>query len=343
MKGGPATIKDIAKSLGISFSTVSRALRNHPDVNKETREAVQKLADKLNYSPNVLALNFKTNKTNTLGVIIPGFIIHFYASAISGIQNEAARAGYNVIICQSDESYETEKKNVEVLLKSRVDGFIVSVSKNTEDYEHFKQLEKKGAPLVFFNRVCPDIDTTKVVVDDYRGAFKAVEHLIEGGCTRIAHIAGPPNLMICKNRLNGYLDALKQYNLPIDESLIAECDFSLEQGKAATLKLLEGNRPDGIFVVNDGAAFGCLQVLKEQQVAIPNEIAVVGFTNEPLCDLIEPSLTTVSQPTYEIGQVAAQLLLQRIQEGIENFVPQTRVLDAELIIRNSTRKNITPA
>lgn len=337
MKSGEATIKDIARKLGISVSTVSRAIRNFPDVNKQTREAVQELATQLNYTPNVIAKNLKSNKTNTIGVIIPGFIIHFYASAISGIQNEASKAGYNIVICQSNESYETEIKNVEAMLNSRVDGFIISVSKNTNDFEHFRQLEKRGLPMVFFNRICPEIKTSRVLVDDYGGAFNGVEHLIKGGCRKIAHISGPPSLNISQERLRGYLDALKKHNLETKEELIAECDFSLEGGILATKQLLSKNKPDGIFVVNDAAAFGCIKLLKEKNISIPDEISVIGFTNEPLGELIEPSLTTISQPTYEIGRVAAQLLLKRVQDGVNN-IPQTIILDTELVIRNSTRK-----
>jgi DNA-binding LacI/PurR family transcriptional regulator len=338
MKTGEITIKDIARKLGISVSTVSRAMRNLPDVNKQTREAVHELAAQLNYTPNLIAKNLKTNKTNTIGVIIPGFIMHYYASAISGIQNEASKAGYNIIIGQSDESYETEMRNVETMVKSRVDGFIVSVSKETKNFQHFVELERRGLPLVFFNRVCPEIHTSRVIVDDYKGAFKAVEYLVQTGCKKIAHIAGPSNLLVSRNRLNGYLDVLKKFNLEICNDLIAECDFSVESGRTATEKLLERCQPDAIFVVNDAAAFGCLQILKGRKIRIPDDISVVGFTNEPLSDLIEPTLTTVSQPSYEIGRSAAQLFLRRVEEGIHNFSPQTVMLNTELIIRNSTRK-----
>lgn len=338
MKERPVTIKDIAKELNISVSTVSRALRGLPDVNADTRKAVEFLARKLDYHPNAVALSLVKSKTYTVGVIIPNFIIHFYSSAIGGIQDVLSEAGYNIMICQSNEKYFTEVKNVQTLISSRVDGLIVSQSKETEDLAHFKSVIDKEIPLVSFNRTLDGLSASKVAVDDYQGAFIAVDYLIRTGCRRVAHVAGPQNLQLSQNRFRGYLDALAKHQIAVDEAYIKYCDFSIESGRKSMRELLLlPDMPDAVFVVSDHAAYGVIAELKDRRINIPNEVSVVGFTDEPFSSLIDPALTTVAQPTYEIGKATAKLFLQQL-ENPDEFKPETRMLKTELRIRDSTRR-----
>jgi DNA-binding LacI/PurR family transcriptional regulator len=338
MKNRQATIRDIAIKLQISISTVSRALRNAADVNPETKKAVLSLAHELNYEPNRVAQSLRSKRTKTLGVVVPEINLHFFSSAISGIQEYSSRYNYGVMICQSLESVETEKSNLHMLLSNRVDGLLVSLSSETDSYDHLRTLIEKKIPLVLFDRICTEVDTTKVVVDDYNGAFKAVEHLIITGCRSIAFVGGPKHLYICKERLKGYTDALLKYNMPVSGELILHCTHLSKDPVHAMHQLLKQNeKPDAIFAMNDPIAIIIMQVLKEKGISIPEEMSVIGFTNEPVSQFIEPSLTTVSQPSYEMGQVAAQLFLEQLEN--KEAVPfVTKVLPTELIIRNSTRK-----
>ncbi len=337
MNSGQITIKDLARKLNLSTSTISRALRGLPDVNPATKRKVRKLAEELNYEPNSVALSLVTKRTHIVGIIIPGFIIHFYSSAISAIQEALTESGYNVMICQSGERYQTEINNIHTLLSSRVDGIICSLSRETQDISHLKQIQQKGIPLIMFNRVSKELNVSKVQVNDYGGARDAVEHLVDQGYKRIAHIAGPSTLQISTNRLNGYLDILKKHGLPVEEELIVRSDFTMESGIQCTRKLLSlPEPPDAIFVVCDSAAFGAMKIIKEMGLQIPNDVGIVGFTNEPLAELIDPSLTTVSQPTYEIGQTTAQLFLEQIRLEPEDRFPETRILKSELIVRKSS-------
>jgi DNA-binding LacI/PurR family transcriptional regulator len=337
MKSDEATIKDIGKMLGISTSTVSRALRGKPDVNPETKRAVREMAEKLNYKPNLVALSLVKRQTRTIGVLIPSFKTSFYSEAISGIQEVAMNAGYHIMICQTNESFESEKRYLEIMLSNRVDGFIASITRETDNMEHFESLVKKKIPLVLFNRV-GNLDVPKVIVDDFEGAYKATKHLIDIGCEKIAHIAGPDSLLISKNRLRGFLAAMKDANKKIYENLVVYSNFSLESGMECTRELLQkNNRPDGIFAICDSAAFGCIHVIKKSGLKVPHDVAVVGFTNEPMAEIIEPSLTSIAQPVNRIGQTAAKMFIAMIEEG-EAFVPETRVLKTELIVRDSTRR-----
>lgn len=341
MKGSQATIKDIARQLNISVATVSRALRNLPDVSPQTRKSVLDIAQKLDYQPNSIALSLLKKKTNVVGIVVPDIAVPFFASAISGIQEVLFKSGYHLMICQSNECYQTEITNVQALLASRVEGLIMSLSKETIDHEIFRSLFKKGTPIVFFDRVCEDIDTYKVVVDDYQGAFMAVEHLISVGCRRIAHLAGQPTLSISRNRLNGYLDALKKHNLPIDPELIMYSGFIKENVIVATRQLVNMPcRPDGIFMVTDPVAIQAMVVIKEIGLRIPEDIAVVGFGNEIFTSIFEPSLTTVAQYPNEMGKAAAQLFLNQLKNfsNKHTFAPTTQVIKTKLIIRNSTAR-----
>lgn len=337
MQNRPVTIKDIARRLNISVSTVSRALRGASDIKPETKEAVVGLAAELDYQPNSIALSLVKSKTNIVGVIIPDITIPFFASAISGIQEVASEAGFNVMICQSNESEQTEINNAQAFLSSRVAGFIVSVSGQTKNFDHFKAIQRRGVPLVFFDRVPEVIEASKVLVDDYDGAFKVVEHLINMGCRRIAHLAGPDLLKVTQNRLNGYLDALRRHNLPVEPELIIAADFNRRRAYEGTLQLLNLPKlPDAIFAISDRVAIGAIMALKEKKLRIPEDVAVVGFGNEATSAILDPPLTTVMQYPYEMGKIAAQLFLEQLNTEPELYVPQTKVLATQLIINKSS-------
>ncbi len=341
MKKHQITIKDIAKKLNISPSTVSRALKDHPDINLETREAVKEMARKYNYRPNKIALSLLQNQSKTIGVIIPEIIHHFFSSVISGIEDIFYEQNYNIIICQSQESYKREIKNVQTLLSSHIDGILMSISKETQKLDHIKNIQEVGLPLVFFDRIAEEISTDKVIVDDFGGGYKATEHLIRIGCKRIAHLYGPLNLLIGRNRFNGYKKALEDYNKPFDPELTVFCD-SYEKALSEIKKLLElPQPPDGIFAVNDLTAMGAMKMIKDMGYQIPQDISVVGFTNWLISRFADPALTTIDQKGYLMGTEAAQLLLNRINnEGnAQDDQPITKLLDSELIIRDSTRSS----
>lgn len=343
MKYVQVTIKDIARELGISPSTVSRALKDHPDISPETKKAVNELADKLNYQPNIVALNLRQSKTNTLGVIIPEIVHFFFSTVISGIEDVAYSAGYNVILTQSNESVEREKIDLKALFNSRVDGMLMSISRETTSFDHIESILSKGMPIVFFDRVYDNPQLSKVLVDDFEGAKEATLHLIEQGCKRIAHLEGPPHLAISTQRLDGYLEALKQHKIAINKELIIACPLgSIEEGKVATEKLLRlKTQPDAIFASNDLAAMGSMQAIKEKGLKIPNDVAVVGFSNWFFSAMMEPPLTSVDQPGFEMGQEAARLLIRHIEikgkDDVE-ITPETKILKTRLIIRASSLK-----
>lgn len=338
MNSDQYTIKDIAKHLNISASTVSRALRDLPDVKPATMKAVKQLAKEWNYQPNLIAQGLVKKRSYNIGVIIPDFMIHFYAEALSGIYKVANESGYNVMVCQTDETYENELKSLRTLVSSRVDGLLVAISKETDNFNHLNSLNLKKTPLVVFNRVSNDIAASKVVFDDLESGYKATQHLIDCGCKYIVHISGPMNLQLSIDRRDGYKNALRKYKIEIDEELIVSCDFSLKGGKEAMEKILQTNkRFDGVFTVCDAAAYGAMTVLKNRGRKIPEDVSIIGFTNEPFAELIEPSLSTISQPSYEIGETATHLLLKHIENKHE-FISETRIIETELIERNSSKK-----
>jgi len=333
----PATIKDLAKELNLSASTVSRALRDHPDISPLTKKRVISLANKLDYHPDSIAQSLQTQKTKTIGVIVPEIKQPFFASVINGIEELAYSAGYTIIVCQSNETYDREVLYTRTLVSHRVAGLLVSLSQTTQNLDHFKALQRRGVPIVFFDRVNDDIEASKVVVDDYNGAFAAADHLIKSGYKRIAHLAGPKNLSICKYRLKGYKDALKLGNRPYNEELVVYGGLDDTDGVVGFQKLLSLEiLPDAVFAVNDPVATGAFLTIKEHGLKIPDDIALVGFSNTNVSSLLDPPLTTVEQPTYEIGKTAVQLLLAQINNSEENFVPQFEVLKTHLIIRGST-------
>lgn len=332
-----ATILDIARALNISKSTVSRALQGHKDIKEETRVAVLGMASQLDYQPNLLAKSLVRSKTFTIGIIVPEFMNSFFPTVIIGAQEIASAAGYTVMICQSQESVQTEIANTRALLASRVDGVLISMTRETEDFEHFRVFGRHGIPVVFFNRVCDSIESSRVYVNDYEGAFSAVEHLIEMGYRRIAHLGGPPNLQLSQNRLNGYTDALKKHGLPVQPELIIPHDLQPENARLSAARLLDlPERPDAIFCVNDPAAIQALLHAKERGVHVPGELGIVGFSDDPISSIIDPKLTTVRQPVGDMGKIAMQMLLQQVEKGIGNYVPENTTLPTHLVVRESS-------
>lgn len=328
------TIKDIARELGISPSTVSRALKDHPDISKATRDAVNELAERWNYRPNPIALSLKSGSSKTIGVIIPDVVHFFFSTVISGIEDVVYQRDYNMILCQSNEMWEHEVKNIRTLLSSRVDGILASVAKSTTNFDHYRSIIEKNIPLVFFDRVAEEIETDKVVIDDEAGAYKAVIHLLRSGKKRIVHLAGPPQLAIARNRLSGYLKAMKEYRLTPSGEDIVKCD-DIECAEITVPRLLMRKpMPDAFFAVNDLTAAQTLMIVKRHGLKVPGDIAVVGFTNSQIATLTDPGLTSVDQKGYEMGQMAAKLLLDRIENHRAPL--QTKVITSELVIRGSS-------
>jgi len=328
------TIKDIAKELGISKSTVSRVLQNAYDVNPETRQRVLDKMQQLHYRPNMLARNLKKKNTNTIGVNIPAFDTPFYSLAISGIQNEAARQGFNIITCQSNEDFETELKNIETLLASQVDGLLISISRTTRNVKHLLELQRNNIPVVLFNRVAGLMDFSKVFVNDLDGAYKMVNYLIEKGHKNIAHIAGPGTLSLSKKRIEGYRKSLEEHGIPFNKDLVIEGDFSFHDGARCANELLDnGVEMDAVFCVCDSMAMGCMRALKSRGYKIPDDIAVAGFTNDPAAEFVDPGLTTIAQPSYQIGVEAAALLIKKIKKPATPR--QDVMLETELVVRGS--------
>lgn len=340
MKTRPVTITDIAKVLNLAPSTVSRALHNSPSIGVKTKRAVVGLAKKLDYQPNLLAISLLTKKTKTIGLIVPEITSYFFATAINGIQDVLGPQGYRLLISQSNESFEEEKKILEALSHVRVDGILISPSITTSDYGHLERLKSAGMPLVIFDRDCQGFEGDKVLVDDYDGAFQAVEYLIKTGCKRIAHIVGPTGLSISKSRLNGYLDALKQNNIPINPDLIVTSKgFTSECGEEVVIKLLDLEvPPDAIFVINDQVAIGAMLVIRNKGFVIPDDISVIGFDDEPYCAYFNPSLSSVWQPIYGMGMLSAKILLNHCEEKPNLNLNRREIFKPELMLRDSTKK-----
>jgi LacI family transcriptional regulator len=330
------TIKDIAEKLGISVSTVSRALKDHPDISLKTRQAVKELAKLLGYKPNLIALNLKHSKTNTIGLIVPEVEHHFFSKIINGIEEVAYENNYNVLVVQSNESYMREVLNTQTLIANRVDGVLVSFSKETQDYSHFQQMVDYEIPMVFFDRTIENFHADGVVVDDYSGAFNAVNHLISKGCRRIAIYSSPQHMLIGKNRFEGYKDALAKHGLKFNKNLVYACDTFDSAMKISRSVLKKQDRPDGIFAVNDLTAIGVMKVAKHLGIRVPEDLKIVGFENSRSSTICEPELTSVDQFGYNLGKKSAELLLKRIKEGNYDYEPISLKLKTELIVRGSS-------
>ncbi|RTQ51660.1 LacI family transcriptional regulator [Hymenobacter gummosus] len=331
------SIADLAAELGLAISTVSRALNNAPDVSGATKAQVWALAEKWNYQPNSLAASLRRGRSNMLGVIVPHINGAFFPAVVHGIENGASQAGLNVLICQSNEDARQEQKHVEALLKAQVDGILVSASNTTEDLAHFERIRAQGTPLVFFDRMPALPQACGVVVDDYRGAYQVMEHLIGQGCRRIAHLAGPPHLNTTAERLRAYREALLAHGLPFDEQLVVPLDNSTTDAGAAAMRRLLGlyQPPDAVFSAYDFPAGGALQLLEERGIRVPQDVALVGFSNEPFTTMVRPRLSSVDQRGVLMGEAAVQLFLQLLKRT-ELFSGRRIVLKPQLVVRESS-------
>ena len=333
----PATIKDIAQRLNISISTVSRALRNASDINPETKQAVLLLSEELDYQPSKLALSLRQKQTHTIGVIVPN-LDYVLSTMIRGIDEVALEAGYTVMVCQSNESFGREVLNTRRLLDSLVDGFIISVSSETKIFDHFKKVQDRGLPMVVFDRVTPALVAPSVRLDNEEGGFLATEHLLEQGYKRIAILAGPANLGVSNSRMDGYLKALRKHKVKRDDSLIIHCDFNQDYAYYATQELLSmKKRPDAVFTISDRMAIGAMLAIKNKGLSMPDDIGLVGFNNEPMVSLVTPAISSVYQPSFELGKVAAKLFIEAMHTK-EEMVRVEEVLKPKLYIRESSRR-----
>jgi LacI family transcriptional regulator len=335
------TLMDIARELNITAATVSRALNDHPAIKEATKKMVRETAEKLQYQPNKIASSLRSGKSNIIGVIIPSAEINFFGSVVHGIEKIANENHYNVLIYQTNEMYEYEKKGVQTFLQSQVDGVLASISKESINLDHYNEIKKRGVPLILFDRAVDTLGVSSVVVDDYAGAFAATKHLIMQGCRRIAHIGGQQHVSIFNQRLKGYIDALNVHNIAVDDDLIVFGKVSIESGRDWMKKLLALPKiPDGLFAVEDFTALGAMQAIKSAGIKIPDEIALIGFANERFGEYITPSLSTVNQQTVQMGEEAAKLFFDaQEKKGEANASPFKLVLQPELICRQSSQKN----
>lgn len=340
MKFDNVTIKDIAKALNLSTSTVSRALRGSYEISTETKKQVLEYAEKINYRPNPIALSLKERRTRAIGVVVSEIANNYFSQAINGIESIAYNRGYHVIITQSHESSEREKVNIQHLASRGVDGLLISLSSETVDMAHIKELHEKGLPIVFFDRISDEIETHKVTANNYLGAFHATEHLIYQGYKRIAHITSSPHLSITRERLEGYREALAKHKIPFQESMVRYCPHGgmiVEEIEESVNSLFKGKtKPDAIFTAGDRITTVCFAVLKRMKQK--KEVGFTGFTNTQLGDLFSPSLTVIRQPAFEIGQTATEFLIQIIESKRPVTEFENKVLETELIIRESSIK-----
>ncbi|MBQ9186606.1 MAG: LacI family DNA-binding transcriptional regulator [Prevotella sp.] len=336
----PLTMKDIAREFGISVATVSRALKDSPRISAERRAAIQQYAKEHNFTPNMIAESLRFSRVQPLkviGVIIPEFTHFYFMSVLAGIEEEAAARGYRVMVAQSDERYEREVKICQSFNENKVCGVIVSQAKDTRKYNHFQQLLDNGVPLVFYDRICTGINASRVVVDDYMGAFNAVSYLIETGCRRIAYYGAPMNLEIAKNRFNGYKDALLKHGLKFDPSLTFICDNRTDAETITPEVLKAEKRPTGFFAVNDDTAIGILYTAKRLGFKVPEDISICGFTNGQRAVACDPMLTTVEQRGKRVGEEAASILMDQVEGHIDPNKVVKRVIRTRLIVRGTTR------
>ena len=335
------TIYDIAKYLDISATTVSRGLKDHPAINKNTRKKIFEAAKRLGYRSNTFASSLRSKKTSTIGVIVPRLNSYFMSSALAGMEDAASRENYNLIISQSLENAEKEVANAHTMFNKRVDGLLVSLAYDTENIHHFDPFFKKGIPVVFFDRIYPHIDSTSIVIDNYRAAYDVTKHLIQQGCKKIMHLGGNLLRNVYLDRLNGYKQALRDHNITVDEKkMVYISKLSEEAGvKAAEIILKMSSKPDAVFAANDTAAVYCMMKLKEAGIRIPNDIAFAGFNNDPISKIIEPNLTTVSYSGYAIGEAAVTTLINHLNGVSSIKTTNSIILRSDLIIRGSSLKN----
>jgi LacI family transcriptional regulator len=330
------TIYDIAEALNVSPATVSRGLKDHPGIRKETKRKIVDTARKMGYQHNTFASNLRKKRTNTIGVIVPRLNSYFMSTVIAGMEKVANENGYNLIISQSQESCKREIAGVNTMYNSRIDGLLVSLAYDTVDCDHFESLLKKNIPLIFFDRIIEHPGCTSVVIDNRRAGYDATRHLLDQGCKRILHIAGSLNRNVYADRLEGYKHALAERGIEFNSSLVISNNLSDQSGADAARELLNMNpRPDGVFASNDTSAVACMRELKQVGIKIPMDVAFVGFNNDPISKVIEPNLTTINYPGQEIGEVAADTLINQLRHGHSSNL-DTIVLRHELIVRQSS-------
>jgi LacI family transcriptional regulator len=334
------TIHDIAAKLNMSASTVSRALSNYSRISKPTRDLVQQTAREMNYRPNQLASNLRRGKGKLIGVIIPRIDRHFFSHAIAGMETITNPAGYSLMICQTNEDYENEKKSLQTLINNRVDGVIISLASGTKKAKHFEAAISEGISLVFFDRVMDQLDTDRVLNDNFSGAYELTKHLIEQGYRNIIHFAGPQHLNVYSDRYKGYLKAMNEAGIEVStDMLIPDC-LTRDKGESIAQKLLsDGHLPDAIFSASDYSALGALLILKKSGIKVPAELGIAGFANEPFTEFVEPPMTTLEQFSQQIGQSAARMLIDRLESIEGKKFTSTMSFKPKLIIRESTLRN----
>ena len=336
----PLTMKDIAAHFGISVATVSRALKDSPRISVERRAAIQQYAREHNFTPNMIAESLRHSRIQpmkVIGVIIPEFAHYYFSSILSGIEEEASAHGYRIMVAQSNEQYEREVKICKSFYENKVCGIIVSQAKDTHRYDHFQQLIDTGIPLVFYDRICTGVNASRVVVDDYMGAFNAVSHLIETGCNRIAYYGSAMTLEISKNRYNGYKDALLKHGIQPDPELVRLCDNRTDAESITPEMLNSSAPPNGFFAVNDDTAIGILYTAKRMGFRVPEDISICGFTNGQRAVACDPMLTTVEQRGTKVGEEAADILIGHVEGTIPPGKIERRIIRTRLIIRGTTR------
>ena len=333
-------MKDIAREFGISVATVSRALKDSPRISAERRAAIQQYAREHNFTPNVIAESLRHSRVKPqklIGVIIPSIVHYYFASVLSGIEEEASSRGYRILVATSQESYEREVRICQSFYENKVCGIIVSQAKDTQKYDHFQRLIDEGVPLVFYDRICTGVNASRVVVDDYMGAFNAVSYLIQTGCKRIGFYGSAMTLEISKNRFNGYKDALLKHGLPYDESITRVCDNRAD-AEAVTPELLQQSTPpDGFFAINDDTAIGIMYTAKRMGFKVPQDISICGFTNGYRAVACDPMLTTVEQRGKQVGEEAANILIGHVEGIIPMDKAERRIVRTRLVIRGTTK------
>lgn len=335
-----STIKDIAAVLGLTPSAVSKALNDHPRISDKTKMAVKEAAIQLDYQPNYLSSALRKGKSNLVGVIIPRVNSHFFSSVVENIEKVLNLNGYNIIMTQSNELYAKECQEIDTLLKIQVDGIIASMANETTDLEYYQKIKSKGTELVLFDRGEEELNVDYVGIDDYKSSHLVIDHLVSQNCKRIAHIAGFKHIRIYKERIRGYKDALEKSGLAVQENWIIESNLRLEDGRRIMQQLLDSpERPDAVYVAGDIAALGALQVLLENNIKIPEEMALIGFSDEPFTSLTQPSISTVNQHSDQIGKLAAEAFLERINNPKKKTINRI-ILEPELIIRQSSNRNL---
>lgn len=336
-----ATLKQIAKELNVSVSTVSKALNDSPEISEQTKIKIKEYAKLKNYKPNVIGLNLKNRKTKTIGVIIPNILNSFFAKVFSGIEKVADKKGYNVITCISNESLEKEIHTLEMLSNGTIDGFILSVSEEAQklqEYNHFKEIINDGTPIVMFDRIAEGVECDKVVVDDFDSALNSTQHLINLGCKNIALISSVDNLSVGKLRADGYLKALNDNNIPVNENIILRTDS--EEDMKSKIDAIFDHKIDAIFALDENDSVAALRVSLKKGYKVPEDISIIGFADGILASRrLSPSLTTISQHGIEIGEVAAKRLISRLEEKEgESSDYETIVIKTKLKERESSRK-----